>query len=448
MRKNDFLTLCRSLVCSMLAVSCFFLVGCSNQEIPFETDSVTKSPEEKRIMQKRSFEEALEIAQQTIGAFSSSNARAETSQRKISLADTKFVIKNPTARNGEGQDTLMYIFNFEDNQGFSVISANKATEPLIAQTEAGTYDENTEVENPAFGMYMDMAEQYVSNTVTPIDTTLATIKEYRMFRDTIETVRIAPKVALRWGQTGCEATYTTNGYSGCSNTAMAQIMSYFNYPSQIAITYPNATISSLNLNWNDIKMHNVSHSIQICNASDDTHEAIGHLLRQLGHLNNSDYRIDETGKGAGTWTYDSDVNATFLSLGYTTSNIIGYSGESLYSILANDKLLFMSGCRMETDNTYVGHAWLADGYLQYKITTRECTRDYGSLEWEILTEYEPYYVGYYHFNWGWDGGCNGYFMTDVFATNKAFEYDNTSSGFYNATDRDYKYYVSYFYVTK
>lgn len=441
MKRSLFLKSCNHLLVGLLLLPCFVLIGCSNQEDPLESDTTIDYFENKTVFQKRSFDEALKIAKQSVGAFALSETRANVPQKRISLPDTKYIIKTST-RNVSENDTLMYVFNFENNQGFTVISANKATEPILAQTEMGTYDENIEVENPAFGMYMDIAEQYVLNTITPIDTTVSSLKEFKIVKDTIETMRVAPKIALRWGQTGCEATYTTNGYSGCSNTAMAQIMSYFNYPTNLSITYPNAIISTLSLNWNDIKMHNVSHSKQTCSATNDSHNVIGHLLRQLGHLNLSNYYVD------GTSTYIFDVRNSFSSLGYTVSDIINYSGENLYSLLANNNLFYMRGDRIKDNGDLVGHAWVVDGFLQHKITVSEWSRDFGSIMWKLLTTYEPYYVGYYHMNWGWDGNCNGYFLADVFATNQAVEYDNANNNFNNTTNRNYCYNVKYFYVTK
>ena len=214
MKRSLFFKSCNHLLVGLLLLPCFVLIGCSNQEDPLESDTTIDYFENKTVFQKRSFDEALKIAKQSVGAFALSETRANVPQKRISLPDTKYIIKTST-RNVSENDTLMYVFNFENNQGFTVISANKATEPILAQTEMGTYDENIEVENPAFGMYMDIAEQYVLNTITPIDTTVSSLKEFKIVKDTIETMRMAPKIALRWGQTGCEATYTTNGYSGC-----------------------------------------------------------------------------------------------------------------------------------------------------------------------------------------------------------------------------------------
>lgn len=424
----------------LLAIASF--VACTNDE---EMNLLTENlPEESVSIEKRSFQEALEVAQQTIDMFATAETRANDSQRKIALSNTRYITNKTTTRNGK-PDTLMYIFNFEDNQGFSIISANKATEPLLAQTEQGSYNENTENENPAFGMYMDLAEQYVSargGILNPSDT-LIIFREHKIEHDTT-VIYVSPKISTRWGQTGCEATYTPNGYSGCSNTAMAQIMTYFGHPTQLSINYPNAPISSLSLNWNAIKEHNIQHLLQSCNASENVHNSIGYLHRQLGHLNGSTYH-----QGA-TSTLITAVRNTFSTLGYNVSNINYYNAESIYSSLGNNNLIYMRGECMnigaDNDTTFVGHAWIVDGYYKYRIVTSEWSRNANlfGAEWELLREYESYTPEYYHMNWGWDGFCNGYFAAEVFATNEAVEYDNS----YNFIENDFKYNVLYFTTKK
>ena len=422
-----------------------FLISCTNLE-EFSAGKLEETRKEVN-QTRRSFKEALEIAKKSIGLFSP-ETRAEN-ERKIDLNETKYILSDIQSRNGV-KDTLMYVFNFDNNKGFSVISANKGTEPLLALTEQGFYENGiTEVEVPAFGLFMDMAENYVASTCgfTLPEIDMDVPMEIKQVDDTIEVVRIAPKVSTRWGQTGCEATYTPNGYSGCSNTAMAQIMSYFCFPSEIEITYPNASISSLLLNWFSMKFHNVSHNKQTCTASSSAHDAIAHLHRELGNLNNSEY-LNE-----GTSTNTNNVRESFMNLGYTVSTIRDYGDENIHSLLANDKLLYIRGSRIKeikegNDTIYSGHGWVLDGYLKHKILMTDWVRKVGETEWTLYMKYEPYYTEYYHMNWGWDGNCNGFFQAGVFNSCRVLENDNITGSFDNNINKDYRYKVRYFSVTK
>lgn len=56
-------------------------------------------------------------------------------------------------------------------------------------------------------------------------------------------------------------------------------MTYFEYPTQLSLTYENAPFSVINLDWSEIKKYK---GIFDDTASNSAHEAIGYLLRQLG----------------------------------------------------------------------------------------------------------------------------------------------------------------------
>lgn len=95
---------------------------------------------------KRSYEEALHIAQQSISMLDDSLAptRGTTQVRYIDLQKTTAIVcSNDMVTRSSGSpknDTLMYVFNFNDNQGFAIVSAEEATEGLIAITESGSYN--------------------------------------------------------------------------------------------------------------------------------------------------------------------------------------------------------------------------------------------------------------------------------------------------------------------
>ena len=107
----------------------------------------------------RSFDEALQIAQSSISLVDGTGQTRSGSPRKIDLNNWK-IFENDlkTRANSNSNDTLMYVFNFEDNQGFAIVSASKETEGLIAVTESGSYDPSTSSNIDGFNIYMDMAK--------------------------------------------------------------------------------------------------------------------------------------------------------------------------------------------------------------------------------------------------------------------------------------------------
>lgn len=385
--------------------------------------------------QRRSFSEALYIAQHVGQSFQSRSARLINDYKTISLDKTQYIVKESVARSLNSEDTLMYVFNYEDNKGFAVVSANRSTEALIAVAESGNYDNNTETQNPAFGLYMDLAKNYVANRVRPLPDDGSI--DVQILKDTIKVMHIEPRVEVQWGQTGCESTYTPNGYAGCTNTAIAQICSYFNHPTQISLTYVGANKNVQILNWNVIKQHKIQHSHATCTATNEAHEAIAQLHRQLGHLNNSEY-------GTETWTYNRYLLNTFNQLGFKTSSLYDFKLSSVSLSLQSGNIVFMGGSfdRMNssTGSTETsGHHWIADGYASYTVNEHEYTKPSNNPVWEYVDTYKTNYQ-YLHLNWGWDGYCNGYFSVGVFDTQRGI-YDNIGSNFDN--NLDYNFYDTY-----
>ena len=77
-----------------------------------------------------------------------------------------------------------------------------------------------------------MAKMYVSDPNNELQRSgPVTMLEIFEKEDTVDTW-IEPKLTVSWGQTWHEGDYCPNGVSGCTNTALAQIMTYFEYPTQ------------------------------------------------------------------------------------------------------------------------------------------------------------------------------------------------------------------------
>ena len=420
------------------------LASCSNDSMDFEQQDIRQ---QKQLSKTRTVTEAIDIANAAASQFFGTTRSAG----KVVDIDNIEVVTSPTTRsNGEGNDTLLYIVNYTDNNGFAVVSASRNTEGLLAVTEQGNYDPAVESKNGGFEMFMDMAEEYVSNAIIEIpepelqDPIIYPIKEFKETRDTITDIEVAPKLEVKWGQSGEEGKFATNHRTGCVNTATAQIMSYFCYPSQITLTYLGDNARNIYLIWDEIKYHKGPHQLG-CSATTNAHDAIAYLHKELGYRNNSRYFIDHPTYGTTTITLEDSTKYPFESLGYTTSDFIDFYQYDLNiaSLLNENKLIFMMG---STTANGTGHAWVIDGGKKLVIADRFWTRAIGAI-WEIesetITETE-----YYHHNWGWYGDCNGYFNKNVLATNGAFDYDNEGYPYDNTDYLSFRYRLKFFWVTR
>ena len=200
---------------------CILFTACESDFI--KHDSIPVNPIQKNT-NIRSFDEAYAIAKSAISMFSEDDeTRAIVNYEHWIDKDNSIVITG-TGQTRAANDTLLYVFNFSDDHGFAVIAADASTQGLIAITDKGDYLSAVS-EIPAFSNIMKkvMENDRSSNLIPvlePIDTSV---------------VGIVPKISVAWGQQYPEGTLFSNGISGCSNTAIAQIASYYKYP--LSITY-------------------------------------------------------------------------------------------------------------------------------------------------------------------------------------------------------------------
>lgn len=227
----------------------------------------------------RTIEEVKAIASSSYSdIFHPSNSRAKSI---VKIDDVRCIRSHNSRAGGE---ELMYIVNFEDNGGYAFISANKNIAPVLAITDAGHFEPETEVENPAIQMVYNNAIDYLQDTpkaaVTPEP------MEYLRFEyDTLINKKAEPRIEANWGQDGPGSFFCPNYIIGCGPLAGVMALSYFETPS-INITYNNLGV--LNLNWNLFK------NIEFLNWE---HTDFDHLCREMGYRMNADYALDGTGVG-------------------------------------------------------------------------------------------------------------------------------------------------------
>lgn len=326
---------------------------------------------------------------------------------------------------------------------------------MIAVTEAGNYDPAVPTDNPGFDMYMKMAEAYVANedkvalVEELCDARSTTHPWYRPIYDTTYYAKIEPRIKVKWGQEGILGYYSPNGIAGCANTAAAQIMSYYQHPTSLTLTYSNKDVSSTVLNWNTITNNHIRSDVPY--PINEAEKQMARLARQLGEEAGSDYEPNET------TTYISDIRSTLQYYGYNVGSITDYdcmlannvydpdAGYPLATLLCNGKLIYMRG----ENNDEAGHAWVIDGcyYVKAKYVM-QVSYDEGAT-WSVYQEQYTYRTCHNHINWGYDGDYNGYFNHYVFRRNSALSYDTTNTEDAEAdTMKSYCNDIQYFAVWK
>lgn len=396
-------------ILSSIALLTMAVVSCTENIVPTE---VVK-PEVK--LENRDLEEIIQIAQNAPSLFEGEDGtrRTTNAKKEIDLSSITSITNKGMTRTSGVIDTLLYVMNYADNDGYVIVSSKQGTPGVIAYIEEGQYDlEEINNNQTNIGYVTDLATTYINNTERIYD------RIPFPGSDTV-TFRINPLIQTKWGQRGVEGTYCPNGVSGCVNTAIAQICAYYEYPDTIQLTYKNADKPYQILDWNDIKKHKILHQkmqpidFPICPASTESHNAIGRLCRQLGELTNSTYFSDEYGTG----TEDDDIVPAAEYLGFTCKPWVSYTDSCTLAPLQSLHPLLVSGFAIGL----IGHVWIIDGYLDMRITTTEYLVDQ-----QTITTEERFI--YNHVNWGWDGKDNGYIFGSIFNPSNMYSKDPSIHG--------------------
>ena len=138
----------------------------------------------------------------------------------------------------------LYIFDFDAGEGFVVMAADDRVQPILGYSLTGGFTADDMPDNVRGWLqgYSDEIQSAIDNQ------TKATSETAKMWKDLIDgnskagkaTTVVAPLIQTKWNQNKyynnlCPAISDgpdNHAYTGCVATAMAQIMKYWNYPSQ------------------------------------------------------------------------------------------------------------------------------------------------------------------------------------------------------------------------
>lgn len=407
----------------LLFVTSYMILSCSAEDDYYINNYSTKLPKAPA----RTINEAIIIAQNGLKQIENSDIPNSLS-KEIDCDGVRPITNKHVMSRAGVSDTLLYVLNIKDNDGFVLVSANKATEGLVAIVEHGNFDDLMSGQNPDFAQYINDAETYIANVPAISQDSLY---DYRHEDDTITTIK-QPLISVMWDQNGVEAAYCPNSKVGCANLAMAMAMSYFEYPSSLPLTYLGRYEYNRNLSWHDMKLFINEDNTT---AQEFDKQSIGHLCRELGERTHSLYyrsdynssRSSLNGEERYTSTTYSNVKQTLFDLGYLVSNDFQYPNDSCYSHLGVNSIILMEGHNND-DPERTQHMWVVDGNILIKIVRKEWVRTINQPQWVLLEE-TIHKHSYNHINWGWGGRGNGYFQDPWFFCDNAYEYDGLGAGY-------------------
>ena len=370
----------------------------------------------------RSQEEAERLATSIIGMFGDGT---KSGHRKI--VSSECITSEMTKGVDAELDTLYYVFNYADNEGFTAINANKHMDPFICVTESGSFDHTRRTGVPAVDEYFKNMEKVIlrfhpdSIGDFPIEDPGLQLYQYTIVEEVGSSV--FPLLKTKWGQTGVYGAFCPNGICGCVATAMGQIMTYHMAPASFSLSLAMGSWAqgyTLSPAWNIIDDHIKNHtSVQSCT---NYHDQISALLRDIGYNVYMSYDSDDSS------AYPYFVPSGFAHYGYSSDSYSTANVGTIITSLNNHRPVFMGGYLTSSGP---GHAWVADGYHDYLLYQNTYAWAYPEPGYYLVNS--VYYGEEHalHINWGWNGDCNGYFNFNNYDTANAVQYDEGHTHSYN-----------------
>lgn len=295
----------------------------------------------------------------------------------------------------EGSNTIYYIFNVGEDEGFVIISADDIVYPVLAYSFRGSLDPYNQPPNAESWLkrYKDQII-YAKENQLPASEKVSDIWEkysdYSISDSPKSMMQVLPLVTATWNQGGyyndsCPPDPNGSGGNalvGCVAVAMGQIMRYHESPLQGSgyHSYLHPTYGLLSANFG-ATTYNWSAMPDDVNSPNP---AVAQFLYHCGVATDMNY-----GPYASGTVSANAKNALISYFGYANSTDIdykqGYTEEKWNQLLRTELDALWPMYYAGTDvQGMSAHAFVCDGYQGND---------------------------HFHFNWGWGGWSDGYYYT-------------------------------------
>jgi len=297
-------------------------------------------------------------------------------------------------------DENYYIFNINENDGFVIVSGDDIAVPVLGYVPQGSYDPDNVP--PAFSYWMSFLQKEIAfalnNNFPENEETKKAWDELlnenpASLRSSIQKLSVEPFLKTKWGQDDpfnnlcplyVREGKTVRAVTGCTATAMAQVMKYYNHPEQGKGMSKVYTVDHL-----EMELPSTSYEVffewdkmkEQYTYSQDSDNAVATLMYLCAISLESVFGI---GNVNSTGANSTDI-PNVLKNHFYYDPAIGYEERVNYTSREwNALLMEQLDARRPVVYSANGHAFVCDGYDGY---------------------------GLFHFNWGWEGACDGFYAT-------------------------------------
>lgn len=295
----------------------------------------------------------------------------------------------------ETGEAAFYVFN--TGTGFVIVSADDCVTPILGYSNEGQFDpENVPIQLQDYlESFRERIEYGITHRLVADNSTKAKWKQVQAtgrLKACRNDREVMPLLREKWNQ-DCyynkfcpEDTLGTCGhvYTGCTATAMAQIMHYWRYPergqgsySYTPYNHPEYGAQSVDFSAATYDWENMPNSLNV-NSSETEVDAVATLMYHCGVSVSMNYGPD--GSGADPYVFRWSLPSYFK-----------YSDELYYKQKEDDDTTWLAevkGCLDQLRPILYsgsGHAYVCDGYDQDDLL---------------------------HVNFGWGGYHDGYYALD------------------------------------
>ena len=298
-----------------------------------------------------------------------------------------------------------YIFSASANGGFVIVAADDCVQPVLgysftsptserinpeARYWLGTYQEQIDyLRSIEYEAPQDVVAQwtlYAAANATPTPEPLTAV---------------SPLLSTTWDQSPyynnlCpyDNTYNERTVTGCVATATAQVMKYWNHPTQgtgnHSYTHDDYGTLSANFATTTYQWSNMPNALTSTSSTTQV-TAVATLMYHIGVAIEMDYGVASTG-GSGAYTN----NYGYSNIPCAQNALSDYFGSQLVNCYYRDDV---------TDAVWAG-------YLNTELNASRpviyAGQDTAGGHCFVCDGYNN--SNYYHFNWGWGGYQDGYYL--------------------------------------
>lgn len=344
---------------------------------------------------------ALDMALERADEFFAQIGATTRTPRRIATVNT---IAGATTRCES--DTLLFLVNYADNQGFALLGADPSINDIYAISPTGSLTYEDIDANPVLADFLyDVVSYVIKPPVTDSITGIAW--KYCRYKNIAVGGPWVSAVASDWHQTSpynffCKDSNGQVVNAGCVSVALGKLLSFYEKPEGLDYNWPYASITKFDFNWD---------AMLYSDNLNERYTVTDHMFPFLGNE-----KLLKTNYDEGSWSNMDSISPTIRTLGGGACIFQGLSMsgniDTIASFIINGRRILdrfqqvvykpaplITFGKYKPDK-YKNHAWVIDGVVtRMRCVTDSLGRPIGNTELDGSPKYSKT-LPMWHCLWG------------------------------------------------